>query len=70
MIIDLNKLSVSWQKASRSNSGSQCVEVAGIDGGILLRDTKDKGAGPVLVLSRGGHAAWLAAAKAGELELG
>lgn len=37
-----------WRKASYSGNGGQnCVEVAA-NGQVLVRDTKDRGAGPVL----------------------
>ena len=37
-----------WRKSSFSgNGGASCVEVAGHDGMILVRDTKDHGKGPV-----------------------
>lgn len=37
-----------WRKASYSGNGGQnCVEVA-TRGPVLVRDTKDQGAGPVL----------------------
>jgi hypothetical protein len=37
-----------WRKSSFSgNGGASCVEVAGHDGMILVRDTKDHGHGPV-----------------------
>jgi len=39
-----------WRKSSYSGgSSSNCVEVAS-DGGVLVRDTKDNGVGPVLSL--------------------
>jgi Domain of unknown function (DUF397) len=38
----------SWRKSSYSSTtGGNCVEVAS-DGGVLVRDTKDNGIGPVL----------------------
>ncbi|MEV5828841.1 DUF397 domain-containing protein [Spirillospora sp. NPDC052242] len=39
----------SWRKSSRSGSGD-CVEVAGLDGRCLVRDSKDPN-GPVLALT-------------------
>jgi hypothetical protein len=39
---------LNWRKSSYSGAnGGECVEVAGHDGVILLRDTKDHGRGPV-----------------------
>ena len=38
-----------WRKSSYSNGGgSNCVEAGHIPGAVLVRDTKDNGAGPVL----------------------
>ena len=45
-------MSINWNEAawrtSSSSDGGGCVEVAYLDGVIGLRDTKDKGNGPVL----------------------
>ncbi|MFI0405491.1 DUF397 domain-containing protein [Actinomadura sp. 3N508] len=41
-----------WRKSSRSGSnGGQCVELAGMDNKVAIRDSKDRH-GPVLVVSR------------------
>ncbi|MEU0548179.1 DUF397 domain-containing protein [Micromonospora sp. NPDC005979] len=41
-----------WRKGSRSSaSGSNCVEVAVLSGGLAVRDSKDPG-GPALVFGR------------------
>lgn len=57
-----------WRKASYSNNGGNCVEVAPLpDGGTAVRDTKDR-TGPVLRFGRCEWAAFLAAAKDGEFD--
>jgi hypothetical protein len=44
--------STPWRKASYSaNGGLECLEAANVPGAILIRDTKDRGAGPVLRVS-------------------
>ncbi|HEY4005225.1 MAG TPA: DUF397 domain-containing protein [Pseudonocardia sp.] len=37
-----------WRTSSRTDNGEKCVEVAPTADGVLVRDTKDHGAGPVL----------------------
>jgi hypothetical protein len=37
-----------WRKASYSGNGANCVEVADTASAVLIRDTKDRGTGPVL----------------------
>ena len=47
----MQTLSAPWRKSTYSaNGGQDCVEVGG-DGAILIRDTKDRGRGPVLHVS-------------------
>ncbi len=42
-------LSPGWRKSSYSgNGGGACIEAAHAPGTVLVRDTKDNGAGPVL----------------------
>jgi hypothetical protein len=55
-----------WRVSSFSD-GMNCVEVAAIDGGIAVRDSKDP-AGPVLHFTRGEILAFLQGAKAGEFD--
>jgi len=57
-----------WRKSSTSESGG-CVEVAYLDGVIGVRDTKTKGAGPVLEFTEIEWRAFLAGARTGEFEL-
>ena len=41
-----------WRKSSYSaNGGQDCVETGTVPGAVLIRDTKDNGAGPVLRVS-------------------
>lgn len=43
---------VNWRKSSRSSAnGGECVEVGGMPGRVLVRDTKDQETGPVLAVS-------------------
>lgn len=58
-----------WKKSSRSNGngGNNCVEVALLDGGAAVRDSKDP-AGPVLMFDEEAWQEFLAAAQAGEFD--
>lgn len=51
-----DKIGICWRKSSYSgNGGGNCVEVAGRGSRVLVRDTKQDGAGPMLRFS---PAAW------------
>lgn len=40
---------MNWRKSSYSGgNGAECVEAASPDGAVVVRDTKQDGAGPVL----------------------
>jgi hypothetical protein len=61
---------LSWFKSSFSSANGQCVECARTaDGGMAVRDSKDRG-GPVLRFTAEEWRAFLAGAQAGERELG
>jgi hypothetical protein len=54
-----------WRKSSYSNGGgSNCVEAGHVPGAVLVRDTKDHGAGPVLRVSAETWRAFIAAIRA------
>lgn len=44
-----------WRKSRYSGQSENCVEVAPAEGGVLVRDTKDHGTGPVIRLT---HREW------------
>ncbi len=55
-----------WIKASASAEGA-CVEQRAHDGGVEVRDTKDR-SGPVLRFTSAEFAAWLDGARRGEFD--
>jgi hypothetical protein len=58
-----------WQKSSYSVNGIGCVEIAkDTEGGVYMRDSKDKGEGPMHYFNRSEWTAFLAGAKAGEFD--
>lgn len=44
-----------WRTSSYTGNGATCVEVAPGPRAVLVRDTKDRGLGPILLLD---HTAW------------
>jgi uncharacterized protein DUF397 len=60
-----------WRKASRSNGngGNNCVEVAFLDNGVAVRDSKDK-LGPVLTFTADEWKAFLGGVRDGEFDRG
>jgi len=55
-----------WHTSTRS-SATNCVEVGARDGGVAVRDSKDRG-GPELRFARTPWLDFVAAAKAGEFD--
>lgn len=56
-----------WRKSTYSGeNGGHCVELAFLGTAVGLRDSKDKGNGPILVVNPGEWNAFLAEARDGE----
>ncbi|MCF2529354.1 DUF397 domain-containing protein [Yinghuangia soli] len=56
-----------WVKSTFSHQNGACVELAGIPGGVALRDSKDVGR-PALCYTYDELAAFIAGVKAGEFD--
>jgi hypothetical protein len=59
-----------WKKSSRSNGngGNNCVEVAFLDTGVAVRDSKNR-SGPALTFTQAEWTAFVDSAKDGEFDL-
>jgi hypothetical protein len=58
-----------WQKSSFSNMNGSCVEISRLmPDSIGVRDTKDKGIGPVLIFTAAEWHAFIAGAKDGQFD--
>ena len=59
-----------WKKSSRSNGngGNNCVEVAILDAGVAVRDSKNR-SGPALIFNAVEWAAFVSSAKDGEFDV-
>jgi len=59
-----------WRKASRSNGngGNNCVEVAFLETGVAVRDSKNR-SGPALMFTQAEWSAFVDSTKDGEFDL-
>jgi hypothetical protein len=58
-----------WRKSSLSAYNGSCFEVARLPvDRVGVRDTKDKGSGPILIFNQNEWSAFLLGAKAGEFD--
>ena len=55
-----------WTKSSKSNGGTNCVEVAFVDDMVAMRDSKDP-AGPALIFTASEYDAFVGGIADGEL---
>lgn len=58
---------VSWNKSSRSGAGNNCVEVADLDVGRAVRDSKNP-TGPALRFTAAQWSAFTSGVRAGEFD--
>jgi hypothetical protein len=59
----------SWMKSSKSSGGDNCVEVAfAADGSVGVRDSKQKGLGPILEFTPTEWEAFLGGVAEGEFD--
>lgn len=63
-----NYESVHWRKSTASNPSGNCVELAVLTGGDVAMRNSRFPAGPVLVGTRAAVAAFVLAARSGELD--
>lgn len=58
-----------WQKSTLSSYNGNCFEIARLlSDRVGVRDTKDKGSGPVLIFNQDEWSAFVAGVKAGEFD--
>jgi hypothetical protein len=62
-----SSLDACWVKSRFSNAEGNCVEVARVDGGVAMRNSRDPD-GPALVYTHAEVAAFVAGAKEGEFD--
>jgi Domain of unknown function (DUF397) len=60
---------MNWRKSTRSgNTTDNCVEVATAEGAVGLRDSKDRGLGPVLECDGAAWGAFVGQVRAGRFD--
>jgi len=65
----MTEMKIEFYKASASADNDNCVELGEtVHGDVLIRDSKDRGHGPVLRSTKNGLAALLEGAKRGEFD--
>jgi Domain of unknown function (DUF397) len=58
-----------WRKSTASSYNGSCLEIARLQSDrVGVRDTKDKGSGPVLIFNENEWSAFLTGAKAGDFD--
>ncbi len=63
-------VTATWHKSTLSTYNGSCFELARLRSGIIgVRDTKDRGEGPVLVFNQDEWDAFRSGVKAGEFDL-
>lgn len=66
--MNINTSRAAWRKSSRSQANGACFEVATIDDGIAVRDSKNPG-GAILVFAYAGWSAFVEGVRDGEFDL-
>ncbi|ONK13117.1 DUF397 domain-containing protein [Streptomyces sp. MP131-18] len=71
MIKKVDLTNAVWAKSARSNGGTNCLEVAFVDGVVALRDSKDVGDpnATVLFISEDDYRAYIGGVQDGQRDL-
>ncbi|MGH3940651.1 MAG: DUF397 domain-containing protein [Pseudonocardiaceae bacterium] len=57
-----------WRTSTRSNNGTDCVEVYFTSSGVQVRDSKAHGAGPIITFTPTQWAAFITGTRDGEFD--